>query len=139
MDIIPNCFYRTSVKALILDNQKRFLLVKEDNGLRELPGGGLDFGENPQECIKRELLEEMGIHIKLVSDVPVYFVTSKNLSDLNISNIIYRVQIDIDDIHKFKPSQECQEIRFFNIQEAAKEQLFPNVIEFLKQYNPLKH
>lgn len=56
---IPNCFYRISIKALILDEEKRFLLVKEDNGLWELPGGGLDFKENPQEGIKREMKEEM--------------------------------------------------------------------------------
>jgi hypothetical protein len=31
MEQIPNCFYRTSAKALILDDQKKFLLVKENN------------------------------------------------------------------------------------------------------------
>ncbi len=47
MAMIPNNFYRTSVKALILDDKKRFLLLLEKKGLWELPGGGLDFGENP--------------------------------------------------------------------------------------------
>jgi 8-oxo-dGTP diphosphatase len=36
---IPPCFYRLSVKALIHDEQGRFLLVKEENNLWELPGG----------------------------------------------------------------------------------------------------
>jgi 8-oxo-dGTP diphosphatase len=43
---IPECFYRVSVKALILDDKKRFLLIREGNGFWSLPGGGLDFGEN---------------------------------------------------------------------------------------------
>lgn len=35
---VPNCFYRISVKALILNDEGKFLLTKEDNGLWELPG-----------------------------------------------------------------------------------------------------
>lgn len=59
--ILKDCFYRISVKALILDSEKRFLLVREDNGFWELPGGGLDHGEEPHACLKRELFEEMGL------------------------------------------------------------------------------
>jgi 8-oxo-dGTP pyrophosphatase MutT (NUDIX family) len=43
LENIPNCFYRVSIKALVLDEQGRFLLCREDNGKWELPGGGLDF------------------------------------------------------------------------------------------------
>ncbi len=39
MEQIPNCFYRVSAKALILDKEKRVLLEKEDNGSWELLGG----------------------------------------------------------------------------------------------------
>lgn len=139
MEQIPNCFYRTSAKALILDEQKRFLLVKEDNWLRELPGGGLDFWEDPQTWITRELLEEMWIRVQSVSERPAYFVTSTNLIWIRISNIIYETQVDTDDIYNFKPSEECQEVRFFTLEEAAQEQLFPNIKEFLKQYKPANH
>ncbi|MBU1246192.1 MAG: NUDIX hydrolase, partial [Patescibacteria group bacterium] len=58
---IPNCFYRISIKALIVDDKKRFLLVKEDNGTWDLPGGGLDFGEDAKSCLKREIKEETGL------------------------------------------------------------------------------
>jgi ADP-ribose pyrophosphatase YjhB (NUDIX family) len=139
MEQIPNCFYRISAKALILDNQKKFLLVKEDNGLRELPWWWLDFWENPQEWISRELLEEMWINIKSVSQIPSYFITSTNLRGVWISNIIYETQVDTNDIYNFKPSEECLEVRFFTVAEAEKEQLFPNVVEFIKQYNLATH
>ncbi|MEI8253890.1 MAG: hypothetical protein WCG25_09405 [bacterium] len=75
----------------------------------------------------------------MVNKTPAYFVTSTNLRDIWIANIIYEVQVNIDDVHNFKPSGECQEIRFFTIDDAAKEQLFPNIKEFLKQYNPANH
>lgn len=139
MEQIPNCFYRTSAKALILDDQKKFLLVKEDNWLRELPGWGLDFWEDPKEGIKRELVEEMGIYEKWIKENPSYFITTQNRKWIRIANIIYEVQVDIKDVLAFLPSEECQEVKFFNVEEAEKENLFPNVEVFLKHFNPNNH
>jgi hypothetical protein len=42
-------------------------------------------------------------------------------------------------ILNFIPSEECQEIKFFTKEEAKKEKLFPNVKEFINQYNPKNH
>lgn len=36
---IPDCFYRISIKALILDEFGKFLLCREDNGKWDFPGG----------------------------------------------------------------------------------------------------
>ena len=55
---IPNTCYRTSIKGLVLDKDKRFLLCKEENGMWEFPGGGMDFEEEPEECLRREISEE---------------------------------------------------------------------------------
>ena len=75
---IPNCFYRISIKALILDEKKRFLLTKEDNGYWELPGGGLVFSENPRDCLAREIQEEMGLTTTFIAEHPTYFVTAQH-------------------------------------------------------------
>ncbi len=56
----PNGFYRVSIKALIRDGKGRVLVVKEDDKCWDLPGGGLDHGENIQDSLKRELFEEIG-------------------------------------------------------------------------------
>jgi ADP-ribose pyrophosphatase YjhB (NUDIX family) len=104
-----------------------------------LPWGWLDFWENPQEWIKRELAEEMWIESKSISKNPAYFITCKNRKEIWIANIIYEVQVDIKDVLNFTPSEECQEVKFFTKEEAEKEQLFPNVKEFTKQYNPENH
>ncbi len=57
------------VGALILKEGKilvgkRGFKARDDIGLWDFPGGGLDFGETFEEGIRREVLEEFGIEIK---------------------------------------------------------------------------
>ena len=138
MDQIPNWFYRISAKALILNENKKFLLVREEKWW-ELPWWWLEYLETPQEWVKRELHEEMWINVVSVKENPSYFTTVKKDNWVWISNIIYETQVDIDEIFNFKPSNECLEVRFFDANEAQNEKLFPNVREFIKYFNPLNH
>lgn len=55
------CFYRVSIKALILNENSEILVVNEKNNPKwNLPGGGMDYGENEYDALKRELYEEVG-------------------------------------------------------------------------------
>lgn len=48
-----------------------------------------------------------------------------------LANVLYETKVkDFD----FTPSSECQEIRFFTIEEARKESLYSNVEKFLELY-----
>ena len=60
---------RVRVCGICIENDK-LLLVKHGHtiGNKEFwapPGGGLTFGEAAQECLKREFLEETGLHVKV--------------------------------------------------------------------------
>lgn len=58
------------VTAAILFNESKILITrrapnKHLAGLWEFPGGKIEEGETPQECLKRELEEELGIVVKV--------------------------------------------------------------------------
>ncbi len=59
---------KTAVSASIINENNQLLIVKrakDDSrpGVWELPGGGIEFGENPQDAIIREVKEETGLDV----------------------------------------------------------------------------
>lgn len=138
MNTIPECFYRISVKALILNEDRdKFLITKEDNGKWELPGGGLDWYTSPQDDVKREIKEEMGLDVTWVAKHPAYFLTVlSGLPEKPRANVLYEVKVDSLD---FTPSDECTEVRFVNADEARSLDLFENVKIFIDLFDPTNH
>ena len=51
---------RVTAKAVIKKDDK-ILLVEEPDHRWEFPGGKVEFGESPEETLKRELQEEIGL------------------------------------------------------------------------------
>ncbi len=51
----------------VIMHEGKLLVVRHSHGLQffAFPGGHLDFGEDPQECMRRELIEELGIEPKV--------------------------------------------------------------------------
>jgi 8-oxo-dGTP pyrophosphatase MutT (NUDIX family) len=58
---IPSPFYRVSVKTLIYDTSNRLLVLLDRDGRWQIPGGGWEHGESLEECVQRELQEELGV------------------------------------------------------------------------------
>ena len=57
------------VYGLITNEKKQVLLSDEymlDQRMTKFPGGGLQFGEGPADCIKREAMEEFGQEIEIL-------------------------------------------------------------------------
>jgi 8-oxo-dGTP diphosphatase len=63
--------FHLSVKAVVLDDQGRCLVIrrssasKNNAGLWDLPGGKLDPGETVDAALRREVEEETGLQVRL--------------------------------------------------------------------------
>lgn len=75
-------------RALIVNNEK-LLVVKhsEEFDYYALPGGKIEVGENPLECIKRELKEELGVEVKEVKLTYVYRWVKEATNEENLEFI----------------------------------------------------
>lgn len=131
------CYYRISVKGIAIDETGRFLLTREPDGTWDILGGGLEHEEDPIQGLQREIFEETGLQVTLVSPTPKYFVTARRRGhDSYIANVIYEIKLANMD---FTPSEECQELRYFTVEEARKEKLFPTVTKLLEVFDPALH
>ncbi len=58
------------VTAAVIENDGKILIGKRKGGIDvegkwEFPGGKVESGETPEECLKRELFEEFGIETRI--------------------------------------------------------------------------
>lgn len=134
---IPESHYRVSIKALILDDaRKKFAIVLEDNGWWELPGGGLDWGETPEACLRREIREEMGLGVTEIAPLPCYYLLGQNMKGVWTLNLVFETKVE--DLN-FTPSAECRELRFVSPEEIESVHAFRTVTELAQQFDPKKH
>src|SRR6516225_8237800 len=61
-----NPVWPVSIKGVLVRNQN-VLLLRNPRDEWELPGGRLEFGESPEQCLTREIAEECGFGVKVVT------------------------------------------------------------------------
>ena len=91
MTILPERPYTEAmidVAAAVIENREGRILIARRKpeislgGYWEFPGGKIETGESAEECLKRELVEEMGVQIEVgkaltpaTHDYPAFTVT----------------------------------------------------------------
>jgi len=109
--------------ALIVKDNK-YLLVKAKvgapKGLWNNPGGHKEEGESDEETVKRELLEETNLKIKIGKLIGIY-TWQKNEEELIIKKV-YEAKIISGELSF--PEDEIEEVKWFSKDEITNKNLF---------------
>ena len=90
---LPSAIYRVSVKALIFDGQRRVLVLRNKDDFYELPGGGWEHDDASLEaCVRREMLEELGVEPAFVSPIVCTYRGRGNYSS-NVLRLVVEVRL----------------------------------------------
>lgn len=77
---------RKAARAIVLNkSQKMALLHVSTDGYYKLPGGGIEQGENIQQALQREIREEAGVQIEILSEVGITIEYRNHTNLLQIS------------------------------------------------------
>jgi 8-oxo-dGTP diphosphatase len=111
----------SSVKALLQFND-RFLILKEPlhhGDVWDLPGGKIEYGEEPTQALIRELKEEVDIDIEIIKSVGVWWFFSQNSKHQVICHTFFCQPIGefVIDMSKNPADEHFSEYRWLTIPE----------------------
>ncbi len=123
--------------GVVIQNNK-FLIVRQKNeDVWKNVGGKIEGDETPEECLIREITEELGTKLK---GTPVYYFslpTTKAVSNPNINLDIHLYKCELE--NEPLPSSEIEELHWlskeefedniFNLTYQIKEYIVPKLIE----------
>ncbi len=128
MDFPNNKTFYVSVKALFFDGDNKLLMIREKNGLWEVPGGKVTKNESFEDALIRECQEEMGITPTILDKMPAIAYPTLDRGAKARIMLFYRVSFPS---LNFSPSDECEEIKFFRKEEIDPEIIYPQLVRLL--------
>lgn len=118
--------FTVAVFGIITDEQGRVLLChRRDYDLWNLPGGGVEVGENPWDAMIREIKEETGLDATPVHLTGVYSKPNKNEIVLSFACQVTGGEITLND--------EADKIEYFKIEDVPKN-TSQNQVDRVKEY-----
>jgi len=107
--------YRVAVAAFIFDEDDRILLCEHTYRRAYpwgLPAGGLEFGEDPEDGIKRELKEETGFNVHVER-----LLYADSSDEFHHVSLIYLCKI-VDGT--FTPNPEVSSVKFYPLDQLPR-------------------
>lgn len=121
------------VLALIKQNNTFLFSLRHDPGSDyhnkwQIPGGGLEFAETPEQTLHREVREELGVEVKNIKLVP--FIDTKVRGNWQGIFISYVCELK-DHTQQITLNEEASEYKWLTIQEIQNINTLPGCIELL--------
>lgn len=116
---VPNCYYRVSVKALITNDKDEILVDNERSTGWDLPGSGLDWGEDPIEGLKREVQKQLGCDATIDPQTVMIVPSSVNSHNQHVLWVVYHADVNPEQVTS---TDEVQEARFMSLEEFHAEE-----------------
>lgn len=64
--------FGVSIKGVVFAPSGECVLLLNDRETWELPGGRIEIGESPMECLEREIREELGLRVRVGNPIDAY-------------------------------------------------------------------
>jgi ADP-ribose pyrophosphatase YjhB (NUDIX family) len=89
--------FNIRVYGLLINEKMQILLTDEymlNRKMTKFPGGGMHFGEGPEDCLKREAREEFGQEIEIIGHFYTtgFFQRALFYEDHQLISIYYRIR-----------------------------------------------
>jgi len=99
------------------------------------PGGGMEFGETPQQTLKREMREEIGTEVEVIAFIPkVYTEVRGKWQGLFLC---YFCKLKSEN-SKIITNDEASEYNWFTLEEISKLKLMPKTLEMAQESIKIK-
>lgn len=122
--------------AVVTTKQRnKVLIVRDPNDLElwELPGGRINVGETPEEGLRRELREELGIEVELGAIYHTQFILHERTQKQNFL-IMYEVFVPSEDITLTTDPEEVAEVKWVDKDSYKNVKMFKDAYESLDAY-----
>jgi mutator protein MutT len=119
MTSVPTSIPHKTIGVGVLWNAQRQILIDRRRpegamgGLWEFPGGKLEAGETVEECIKRELMEELGIEVEVGDRL---ITIEHDYSHLRVTLTVHHCHY----LSGVPQPIECEEIRWVTLDEIER-------------------
>lgn len=114
-------YYRVSSRALILTPDRKLVLVEDREGEFQLPGGGWEHGESFEDCVCRELSEELTVGAQEIGPV-IFTYRQLDRRGFMALRLVARV---VPDSYDFTAADDMVSVRLVTKDEFMNSKLCP--------------